>query len=234
MTSRHTTAFATLALVALAVLPGCNVGSRTAGLGGSANSSLLRIVNATGAALDLTSGGQVVGGEGHVNANSSSACIRIDPTTTTLGLREPGAVGDIGSFRPTLTPGASYTVVVFTSDVGTPLALTLPDDFAPTSGLAGLRIVDVAPGLGTLDVYVTPRAGPLGVPSTASIGFGGNTGFFNADPGSSQVRFTIATTPTLVFDAGTITLQPGQRYTMVLSQPGGAAATPVASLLPAC
>jgi len=231
MISRSTLAIAALALAALA---GCNTGSRTTGIGGSANSSLLRIVNATGAALDLTIGGQVVGGNGHVDAGTSSACIQIDPSTTTLGLREPGAVGDIGSFRPTLAPGASYTVVVFTSDVGSPLALTLPDDFIPTSGLTGLRIVHVAPGLGTLDVYLTPRAGPLGVPSTASIGFGGNTGFFNADPGISQLRFTIATTPTLVFDAGTITLQPARLYTMVLSQPGGAAARPVASLLPAC
>ena len=228
---RHTTALATLAFVALA---GCNTGSRTAGLGGNANDALFRIVNATGVALDLTSGGQVVGGSGHVNAGAASACISIDPGTTTLGLREAGAVSDIGSFAPTITPGASYTVVVYTSDVGTPLALTLPDDFALISGLAGLRIVHVAPGLGPLDVYITPRAGPLGVPSTASVGFGGNTGFFDTEPGISQARFTIATTPTVVFDAGTFTLQPGQLYTMVLSQPDGAAATPVASLLPAC
>lgn len=231
MGSRHTTALATLAILALL---GCNTGSRTVGLGGSANSSVLRIVNATDAALDLTSGGQVVGGDGHVSANTSSPCIRIDPSTTTLGLREPGAVSDIGSFMPTLTPGVRYTVVVFTSDAGTPLALTFSDDFLPTSGLAGLRLVHVAPGLGSLDVYITPRAGPLGLPSTAAIGFGGNTGFFDANPGSSQVRFTIATTPTIVFDAGTIALQPGRLYTMVLSQPGGAAATPVTSLVPAC
>ena len=92
-------------------------------------------------------------------------------------------------------------IVAFTSEVGTTRAITLSDDFVPTSGLAGLRVVDVAPGLGSLDVYVTPPGAPLGIPSTASIGFGGTTGFFDANPGTSQVRFTVATTPTLVLDA---------------------------------
>jgi hypothetical protein len=94
--------------------------------------------------------------------------------------------------------------------------------------------VDVAPTLGSLDVYVTPRSGPLGAPSTASIGYGSDTGFFEVNPGPSQVRFTTATTSTIVFDAGTINLLPGQLATLVLSQPAGAAGTPVAKLIPAC
>jgi len=232
MTSRRT--FALVALV-LAAATGCDVGSRGAGVGGGTDDVLFRIVNTTGVALDLTSSGQVIGGSGHVNAGTTSDCIRIDPTSTSsVGLREAGAVSDVGSFAPTLTPQASYTVVAFISDAGSVSTFTLPNQFIPTSGLAGLRIVDVAPGLGTLDVYVTPRNGPLDVPSTASIGFGGNTGFFDVNPGSNQVRFTVATTQTVVFDAGSVTLFPGQLSTMVLSQPGGADGTPVATLAPAC
>jgi len=231
MTSRFTTAFSALALLALA---GCDTGSRIPGLGGSANNALLRIVNAGDVAIDLTSNGVAVGGSGHVAAGSSSSCLRIDPATTTLRLRVSGAPADVGDFAPSLAPNGTYTVVVFTSDLGTTRTLTLSDDFTPTSGLAGFRIVDVAPGLGTLDVYLTPPGEPLGIPSTASIGFGGNTGFFDVNPGTSEVRFTVATTPTLVLDAGPITLVPGQRSTMVLAQPAGAGAAPVASVVPAC
>jgi hypothetical protein len=231
MIARRALAFATLALVALA---GCDVGSRIPGVGGGANDALLRIVNATSVTLDLTSGGQAVGGSGHVTAGTTSDCIRVDPAGPALGLREAGAVSDIGSFVPTLAPSTSYTVIAFTSDVGSVQTFTLADEFIPTSGLAGMRIVDVAPGLGSLDVYITPRNGPLDVPSTASIGYGSNTGFFDVNPGTSQVRFTTATTQTLVFDAGTINLMPGQLATLVLSQPGGAAGTPVARLIPAC
>lgn len=230
MTSRRVL---TLAFALVAVL-GCDVGSRIPGVGGGADDVLLRIVNATDVTLDLTSNGQLVGGSGHVTPGTTSACIRIDASTTTLGLRETGAVSDIGSFVPTLTPRTSYTVIPFISDDGSIQTFTLTDAYVPTSGLAGLRIVDIAPGLGSLDVYVTPRDGPLGVPSTASIGFGSNTGFFDVNPGTNTVRFTTATTSTIVFDAGPITVLPGSLSTLVLSQPGGAAATPVATLVPAC
>lgn len=223
-----------LALAALVVLAGCDTGSRIPGLGGGADDALLRIVNATGATLDLTSNGQAVGGSGHVTGGTTSACIRVDPATSTLGLREAGAVSDVGGFAPTIASRTSYTVIAFLSDAGAIQTFTFADEFIPTSGLAGLRIVDVAPGLGSLDVYITPRNGPLDVPSTASIGYGSNTGFFDVDPGTSQVRFTLATTHTLVFDAGTMNLLPGQLATLVLSQPGGAAGAPVATLVPAC
>jgi len=232
MMSRYTLALAAAAFVALT---GCDVGSRIPGVGGSENAARLRIVNASGVAVDLTSNGQIVGGSGHVNAGATSSCITLDPaTTTTVGLRLAGAVSDMGGFTGPLTANVAYTVVVFTSDAGTTNALTLTDEFTPTSGLAGFRIVDVAPGLGTLDVYVTPHSGPLGVPSTASIGYGGNTGFFDVNPGPSQVRFTVATTQTLVFDAGSVSLVASGRSTMVLAQPGGTDATPVATLVSGC
>lgn len=232
MTSRRTVA---LVALVLASAMGCDVGSRIPGVGGSSNNVVFRIANTTGVALDFTSNGQVVGGSGHVIPGATSACIAIDPaTTSTVGLREAGAVSDIASFAPTLTPRASYTVVAFVSDAGSVSALTLPNEYIPTDPSAGFRIVHVAPGLGTLDVYVTPRSGPLDAPSTASIGFAGNTGFFDVNAGSSQVRFTVATTRTLVFDAGTITLVPGQLSTMVLSQPDGAAGAPISTLVPLC
>ena len=231
MMSRTTFALAALALVSLA---GCDTGSHTSGVGGSTNDVLIKIVNTTPGAIDLVTNGQVVGGSGHVNAGAASACIRIDPGTTSLGLREAGATSDLALLMTPLIPSAAYTVVAFTSDAGTTDALSLLDEFSPASGLAALRIVDVAPGLGSLDVYVTPRAGPLGVPSTASIGYGGNTGYFDTNAGPSQVRFTIATTSTLVFDAGPITLVSGELATMVLAQPAGPSGTPVAPLVPAC
>ena len=231
MMSRSTFALAALALVSLA---GCDTGSHTSGVGGSTNDVLIKVVNTTPGAIDLTANGQVVGGSGHVNAGTVSACIRVDAGTTSLGLREAGATSDLALLMTPLIPTAAYTVVAFTSDAGTTQALSLLDEFVPTSGLAALRIVDVAPGLGSLDVYITPRAGPLGVPSTASIGYGGDTGFFDTDPGPSQVRFTQTTTSTLVFDAGSITLLPGQIATMVLAQPGGPTGTAVAPLAPAC
>jgi hypothetical protein len=232
MSSRVTLAFATLAFV---TVTGCDVGSRIPGVGDNDNDVLLRVVNTTGSAIDLTTNGQVVGGSGHVNAGTASSCIHVDPAvTTTLGLREAGSPTDLLVSTPTLTAGAIYTVVAFTSDAGSMQAYALADEFTLASGLAAIRVLHVAPGLGSLDVYVTPRAGPLGVPSTASIGYGGNTGFFDTEPGPTQVRFTVATTSTLVFDAGFVTLSPGELATVVLAQPAGPAGAPTGLIVPAC
>ena len=224
----------TLAALALLSLAACDSGSSIPGLGGSENSPVIRIVNTTASAIDLTSNGQVVGGSGHVNAGATSACITIDPSTTTLGLREQGATSDVPDFAPALSPRVHYTVVAYASVLGSTRALALPDVFTPTSGLAALRVVHVAPVLGALDAYVTPSGAPLAFPSAAGLGYGGNTGFFDANPGTSQVRFTTAATTVLRFDAGPIALLPGQLYTMVLSSANDANALPVATLVPAC
>jgi hypothetical protein len=232
MSSRVTLAFATLAFV---TVTGCDVGSRIPGTGDNDNDVLIRVVNTTATAVDLTSNGQAVGGNGHVEAGIASSCIHIDPAvTTTLGLREAGSPSDLLVSTPPLVADAIYTVVAFTSDAGTMQAYALADEFTLSSGLAALRVLHVAPGLGSLDVYVTPRAGPLGVPSTASVGYGSNTGFFDTEPGPTQVRFTAATTSTLVFDAGFVSLTPGELATVILAQPAGPAGQPTSVIVPAC
>lgn len=234
MTTRSAFAVATIALVALVALTACDTGTLIPGLAGSTNDAMLRIINTTNEAVDLTTNGHATGGSGHVAARTVSSCIRVDPATTTIGMRVSGATADLPDFIPTLLAGGRYTAVAYTSDDTTTHTLTLSDAFVPTSGLAALRVVHVAPTLGPLDVYVTPPGAPLDIPSTASVGFGGNTGYFDANPGSSQVRFTIATTPTLVFDAGTITLTPGQLDNLVLAQPGGPAGAAMTMLAPSC
>ena len=231
MTTRSAFAVATIALASLAA---CDSGTLTLGLAGSTNDAVLRIINTTNGPVDLTTNGVANGGSGHVVARTSSGCIRIDPATTTVGMRVPGATVDIAGFTPTFVAGGRYTAVAFTSDDTTTHALTLSDDFSPTNGFAALRVVHVAPTLGTLDVYVTAPGAPLTVPSTASVGFGGNTGYFDANPGGNQVRFTVATTPTLVLDAGTITLTSGLLTNFVLAQPGGPGGAAMTMLAPAC
>ena len=231
MMSRPGVALAALAFMSLTA---CDTGSRIPGLAGSGNNAVIRIVNTTGGPIDLTSNGQVVGGNGYVNAGATSACINVDPATSTIGLREQGATGEVTDFAPVLTPQVHYTVVAYASVLGSARALALPDQFTPTSGLAALRVVHVAPALGSLDVYVTPVGAALGIPSAVGVGYAGNTGFFDVNPGTSQVRFTTTASTVLAFDAGPVTLVPGQLYTMVLSSPNSALASPVATLVPSC
>jgi hypothetical protein len=230
MSPRQVIALAMLSCLALAA---CDTGSGILGVGGGRGATV-RIVNASGVALDLTSNGQVVGGSGHVPAGAITSCLRIDPSLATVGLRRSGETSDIPGFAPVFAVGGVYTVIAFPGIAGAIATSTTSDIFTPATGLSGLRIFDAAPDLGTLDVYVTLPGEPLSVPSSASVGFGGSTGFFDVNPGTSQVRFTIATTPVLVFDAGQITLAPGQNSTLVLAQPAGASSAPVTMLVPGC
>jgi hypothetical protein len=230
MPSRHPIALATLVLVALA---GCDQGSGIVGLGGS-NGAAVRFVNATGTPVDLTANGQVIGGSGHVAAGAFTSCLQVNPATVVLGIRPSGQPTDLPGFAPTFLVGQGYTVIVFEGETGTTQAVAMSDAFTPTSGLGGLRVFDAAPGTGSLDVYVTAPGEPLTVPSTASIGFGGGTPFFDVNPGTSQVRFTVATTPVLFFDAGQVTLLPGSRTTLVLAPPAAGASQPSVLLLPGC
>ena len=229
MSSRRRIVLVTLAFVALT---GCDQGSRIIGLGGSGGATV-RFVNATTVALDLTANGQVVGGNGRIPAGTSTSCLPVDPTNTTVGIRQFNGTTDIPGFTPTFTVGRTYTVVVFSGGTGATQTVTMLDAFIPHSGLSGLRIFDAASATGPLDVYVTAPGAPLSVPSSASIGFAGSTGFFEVNPGANQVRFTVATTPIPAFDAGTITLVPGQSSTLVLVPVAGSF-IPTAVLLPAC
>jgi hypothetical protein len=223
--------WALVVLAALAVA-GCDQGTRVAGLVGG-NAASVRFVNATGSPLDLTANGQTFTAGGHVPAGTSSGCLPVT-STVNVGIRLTGESSDVPGFAPAFVAGQGHTVIVFAGGTGTIRVVTMSDEFTPTSGLSGLRVFDAAPGTGSLDVYVTAPGEPLSVPSTASLGFGGGTPFFDVNPGTSQVRFTVATTPVLAFDAGQIVLTPGARATLVLAPAAAGASTPTVMLLPAC
>lgn len=234
MTTRSAIATFALATIALATLAACDAGSLIPGLAGSTNDAVLRIINTTNGAVDLTANGRATGGSGHVEARTVSACIRVDPATTSIGLRASRDSASIPDVTPALASGGRYTIVAYTANDTTTQAVTLSDAFVPASGFAALRVLHVAPTLGSLDVYVTAPGAPLDIPSSASVGFGGNTGYITTPPGSNQVRFNLTTTSTLVFDAGTVTLLTGQLANLVLAQPGGPDGAAVSTFAPAC
>jgi hypothetical protein len=232
MSRRLRTLAAFSAVAALAAAGGCDQGTRIVGVVGG-NAASVRFVNATSSPLDLTADGRAFTTGGHLPAGTSSVCLPVR-TDVSIGIRLVGAPSDVPGFAPVFVAGQGHTVIIFAGGTGTTQTVTLSDEFTPTSGLSGLRVFDAAPGTGSLDVFVTAPGDPLTAPSTASIGFGGGTPFFDVNPGTSQVRFTVATTPVLAFDAGQIVLTAGARATLVLTPAAAGASTPTVMLLPAC
>lgn len=132
------------------------------GCGGKGNDSAgnasLRVVNATAthASIDLLVNGTVSASATASDAVSTYA----SPSSgsVTLQINDAGVGTALATSVPTLTGGNHYTVVAYESGA-TVKTVILNEDFAtPAAGVATLRLVDVAPEAGKLDVYATTNA----------------------------------------------------------------------------
>ena len=88
------------------------------------------------------------------------------------------------------------------SEMGT---LFVSDDYeAPARGNARLRLLHVAPGAGTVDVYITaPGASIAGIePTVADLAYLGSSGYLEAPAATYQLRICPAGTKTVAIDSG--------------------------------
>ncbi len=135
------------------VLSGC--GGKGSDSSGNAS---LRVVNAT-----LTHGSIDLLVNGTVSASATasdtvSAYAAPSSGSVTLQVNDAGAGTALATSVPTLTGGNHYTMVAYESGA-TVKTVILNEDFAtPAAGVATLRLVDLAPEAGKLDVYVTTNA----------------------------------------------------------------------------
>lgn len=215
-----------LVLLAGVALTACDDGVGVAGVGGQTGASV-RFVNATGGAIDLTSNGQVIPGDGHILAGATSSCVDVTANAG-LGIRETGAPSDLPGFAPTFAVGGRYTVIVFPGLSGATQVATLSGTFTPAVGRSGLRIFDALSSADVYDVYVTAPGAPLGLAGAAGLSSGTGTAFFDVAAGTSQIRLTFAATQAVAVDAGNVTLVAGDSPTLVLVSPAG---TSTASIL---
>ncbi len=96
------------------------------------------------------------------------------------------------------------------SEMGT---LFVSDDYeAPAKGNARLRLLHVAPGAGTVDVYITaPGASIAGIePTVADLAYLGSSGYLEAPAATYQLRICPAGTKTVAIDSGPVALAAGQ------------------------
>jgi len=129
------------------------------GCGGSGNDSSgnasLRVVNATltHASIDLLVNSAVTAPA--TAADAASVYVSPASGSVTLQINDAGGGTALATQVPTLTGGNHYAMVVYESGA-TVRTVILSEDFAtPAAGVATLRLVDVAPEAGKLDVYVT-------------------------------------------------------------------------------
>ena len=199
------TVCALLCLCAVVVaLPGCNTGQ---GVGATAIVTRVRVVNlipnAAGITLTLDTDAPLVTGLGfqqltqylNVNPGLHEFKVSVDGGATTL----------LGSTLG-LSSGTDYTFIVFgpVEAANSVVELDSPAPI-PDSGFFFLRFIDLAAGVGGIDVYLTPLGADISAtaPVIANATYRGTTGFVRVATGDFQIRVTPNSTKEVIYDSGT-------------------------------
>ena len=130
----------------------------------------------------------------------------------------PGAV--IASAQAQFAP-ATDTSVVFTGTPGATSALVLADENLPgTVGSARVRFVNVAPGVGPVDVFVNFALQSPNIATNAS------SGYIEFAEGTYTVTFNVAGTTSLLLNLPAVSLTADRTYTLYFTgTPGSLTST---------
>lgn len=194
----------------------------------------VRFANATGSALSLFQSGTALSGASNLAFGASSSCSSVNATTPALTVLAAGSTTPLTGFSPTLVAGGNYTIVAYPG-AGTAVQFaTLSNTYTPTTGQAGLRVINTTAGATGLDVYVTASGAALTTATVSNVAAGASSAFVSVPAGSSQVRVVTNGTTTVVLDAGALAFTAGQNATLVIAPPAAGSTTPRAFLVAGC
>jgi len=190
--------------------------------GGSSNSDtgLVRLVNTTlhHASLDLTvNSTAVVQGTAKDTVSNYAG---VGAGSPTLQVNDSGTATALTTIAPTISGSLHYGIIVYESNGVVRAAVIGEDNTAPAAGSAQMRVLDVAPEAGALDVYVTDPAGALTSPSftipAQASAF--TSGLLTFSAGTFRIRVTgQGNVNDLRLDIPSVTLTSQQTVTVLLS-----------------
>jgi hypothetical protein len=131
-----------------------------------------------------------------------------------------------------LTGGANFTYIVF-NPVASAASLLVSDSFStPTSGTFGFRAINVAAGVGLVDVYLTPPGTDINStsPTITNLPVGGVSPVFGPNAATLELRVTAAGTKQILYDTGAQNFANGSNYQVVIYTVGSGTLVNVALL----
>ena len=194
----------------------------TFGCGGSGGSTQLRVLAASPdetnvqVLVDNTAVGSPLAYQantGYLPVHSGNREFAIEAVGTTTNLVPNQATLSLGN--------DTETTVILAGFSSSLQGLVLTDDnTTPASNTVNLRIVNAAPGLQAVDVYIVPPGTSLSSvePNITNLGFAQASEYKNLNVGTSanfQVYFTQVGTPFTYLDTGPISFTSGQNRTIV-------------------
>jgi hypothetical protein len=129
--------------------------------------------------------------------------------------------------------GSSYTYIVYNPVASAAGALIFESSLAtPNSGMFNFRVINVAAGIGTVDVYLTPAGTDLAStsPNIANAAIGQASSFVGVNAGTYELRITAAGTKDVIYDTPVQTFVNQSSYEAVIFTKGSARLASVAML----
>ncbi len=194
----------------------------------------VRLINATGTALNLLSNGTALTGGSNIAYGTGSTCSSVPVTGSALTVTQAGSTTALTGFTPTLTAGSSTSYVAYTNATGGVSFATLGNAYTPTSGQAGFRVFNATTSTTGYDAFVTLLNAALGTATTTNVLSGTASAFTSVPAGAQQIRLTSTGGTSVLLDLGSQTLTAGQNYTLVIAPPASGTTTPRAFLIQGC
>jgi len=188
------------------------------GGGGIGDKTNFRVMNATPdqSSITVLLDGTAVGSSvtygtanSYAETNAGSRHLQVEPAASTNVFLDQ-------TFN--LAGGTSSTTIIanFSSSSS---AIVLTDDniASTTTGHIKLRIVNAAPSLGTVDVYVLPSGTSINnaTPTIVNLGFESSSNYLDLSAGSYSIVFTPHGSIFAFFNTGNISFNAGQNRTIV-------------------
>jgi hypothetical protein len=208
----------------------------------------------------LVSCGSKSGGSGNANLrivnaipDATAVSVQLDkdaPLVTGLQFQQLTQYISVGSgsreFKVSANAGASfaidqtlsmssnnYTYIVYGPVVSAAGALVSDGNLAtPTSGTFNFRVINVAAGVGAVDVYLTPAGTDLNStsPNVSNVGIGNVSTFVGVNTGSYELRVTATGTKDVIYDTAVQTFANQASYEAVVFTKGSGKLVNVAFL----
>jgi hypothetical protein len=164
-------------------------------------------------------------------ASNSLTFSNFTPGTRALAVRANNGATDLATLNQNLADGAAYTTILVKRQAG--LALVAFPDTQPTPAAtkAWVRVINVAPAAGNVDVYVTEANTDLATATAqvTAVQFEKAGKYVEVDAAARRVRLTTAGTKTVVLDVQNLALpSQGVRTIVVLDANNGG--TPLQSI----
>ena len=200
-----------LALFGMSIAFGC-------GGGGIGNKAHFRAMNAVPdqpsitAMLDGTSVASSVAygaASDYAETKSGSRQLQVEPSSATNVFLDQTFNLD----------GATNTTAIIANFSSTSSAIVLTDDTtAPATGKIKLRVVNAAPNLGIVDVYVVPPGTDINnaTPAVVSLGFESSSAYLELSAGSYDFVFTPHGSTFTFLDTGAVSFNAAQNRTIVV------------------